>query len=162
VCIDAASIAQGDNFLSIIVPEIEASAAFKNIGAIVITNDGTEGEGTVSRNFTSMAIVISLLAKGGASNSTLSFDHSSDLLTRYDLFDVTPPGDAGSPGVNDLSDLFVPGAITAAVPEPSTWAMMLLGFTGLGFMAYRRNAKSAIYFGRPSFGLKATLGGFLL
>ena len=29
-------------------------------------------------------------------------------------------------------------AIAAAVPEPSTWAMMLLGFCGLGFMAYRR------------------------
>ena len=26
----------------------------------------------------------------------------------------------------------------AAVPEPSTWAMMILGFTGVGFMAYRR------------------------
>jgi len=31
----------------------------------------------------------------------------------------------------------------SAVPEPSTWAMMLLGFCGLGFMAYRRNAKPA-------------------
>jgi hypothetical protein len=28
--------------------------------------------------------------------------------------------------------------LTAAVPEPSTWAMMILGFCGLGFMAYRR------------------------
>ncbi len=26
----------------------------------------------------------------------------------------------------------------AAVPEPSTWAMMLLGFAGVGFTAYRR------------------------
>jgi len=26
----------------------------------------------------------------------------------------------------------------AAVPEPSTWAMMLLGFAGISFMAYRR------------------------
>lgn len=26
----------------------------------------------------------------------------------------------------------------AAVPEPSTWAMMILGFCGLGFMWYRR------------------------
>jgi hypothetical protein len=25
-----------------------------------------------------------------------------------------------------------------AVPEPSTWAMMILGFCGLGFMAYRK------------------------
>jgi len=31
-----------------------------------------------------------------------------------------------------------------AVPEPSTWAMMLLGFVGLGFMAYRRKVKPAL------------------
>nr|WP_283807286.1 PEPxxWA-CTERM sorting domain-containing protein [Bradyrhizobium lablabi] len=24
------------------------------------------------------------------------------------------------------------------MPEPSTWAMMILGFAGVGFMAYRR------------------------
>jgi hypothetical protein len=24
------------------------------------------------------------------------------------------------------------------VPEPSTWAMMILGFAAVGFMAYRR------------------------
>jgi PEP-CTERM motif len=29
-------------------------------------------------------------------------------------------------------------AVTSAVPEPSTWAMMILGFCGVGFMAYRR------------------------
>jgi PEP-CTERM motif len=33
---------------------------------------------------------------------------------------------------------------TAGVPEPSTWAMMLLGFAGLGFMAYRRKSKPAL------------------
>ena len=31
---------------------------------------------------------------------------------------------------------------TAAVPEPSTWIMMLLGFAGLGFGMYRRNASA--------------------
>ena len=31
-----------------------------------------------------------------------------------------------------------------AVPEPSTWAMMLLGFAGIGFMAYRRKSKPAL------------------
>jgi hypothetical protein len=30
----------------------------------------------------------------------------------------------------------------SAVPEPSTWAMMILGFAGVGFMAYRRRNKS--------------------
>ncbi len=29
----------------------------------------------------------------------------------------------------------------AAVPEPSTWAMLLLGFAGVGFMAHRQKAK---------------------
>jgi PEP-CTERM motif len=32
---------------------------------------------------------------------------------------------------------------TPAVPEPSTWALMLLGFAGLGFAGYRRALKSA-------------------
>jgi hypothetical protein len=34
-------------------------------------------------------------------------------------------------------------AVAGAVPEPSTWAMMILGFVGLGFMGYRRR-KSAM------------------
>jgi PEP-CTERM motif-containing protein len=28
--------------------------------------------------------------------------------------------------------------LTDGVPEPSTWAMMILGFAGIGFVAYRR------------------------
>jgi hypothetical protein len=35
-------------------------------------------------------------------------------------------------------------ATIAAVPEPSTWAMMILGFAGIGFMAYRRKSKPAL------------------
>jgi hypothetical protein len=34
--------------------------------------------------------------------------------------------------------------IFTAVPEPSTWAMMLLGFAGIGFMAYRRKSKPSL------------------
>ncbi|WP_424617290.1 PEP-CTERM sorting domain-containing protein [Bradyrhizobium sp.] len=30
-------------------------------------------------------------------------------------------------------------AVGSAVPEPSTWAMLLIGFAGLGFMASRMN-----------------------
>jgi hypothetical protein len=31
------------------------------------------------------------------------------------------------------------------VPEPSTWAMMLLGFAGLGFAGYRRSRRAAAF-----------------
>jgi len=34
--------------------------------------------------------------------------------------------------------------ISPAVPEPSTWVMMILGFAGIGFMAYRSKAKPAL------------------
>jgi PEP-CTERM motif-containing protein len=37
--------------------------------------------------------------------------------------------------------LFAP---RVASPEPSTWAMMILGFAGVGFMAYHRKAKPAL------------------
>jgi hypothetical protein len=33
--------------------------------------------------------------------------------------------------------------VVAAVPEPSTWAMMILGFGALGFFAYRRRNLAA-------------------
>jgi len=52
-------------------------------------------------------------------------------------------------GVGTLND-FVTATITggdsantAAVPEASTWAMMVLGFAGVGFMAYRRKSRPA-------------------
>lgn len=34
------------------------------------------------------------------------------------------------------------GFAVAAVPEPSTWAMIILGFAGVGLMAHRRSRKN--------------------
>jgi hypothetical protein len=45
------------------------------------------------------------------------------------------------PGYLGLDDISVN---VSAVPEPSTWAMMILGFAGLGFTAYRRKSKPAL------------------
>ncbi len=44
-----------------------------------------------------------------------------------------------APGVTDVQL-----GVASAVPEPSTWAMVILGFTGVGFMAYRQRSKSAM------------------
>jgi len=53
----------------------------------------------------------------------------------YSLFESAPG--RGYP-IQESGNLTV-----SAVPEPSTWAMLLLGFAGLGFAGYRR-AKSGI------------------
>lgn len=38
------------------------------------------------------------------------------------------------------------GFVVTSVPETSTWAMMLLGFAGVGFMAYRRKSQPRFRF----------------
>lgn len=41
-------------------------------------------------------------------------------------------------------DVGVTGATVSAVPEASTWAMMIVGFLGVGFMAYRRKPSARL------------------
>ena len=47
-------------------------------------------------------------------------------------------------GSFDISDGEFSYTLTiSAVPEPSTWGLMLLGFAGLGLAGYRRSVKAA-------------------
>ncbi|HEY2750697.1 MAG TPA: alkaline phosphatase family protein [Phenylobacterium sp.] len=147
---DAASIAQGDNFLSQLVPQIEASQAFQNNGVIVIWNDETEGDGQSTNGFTSTEIVISPLAKGNAYTNTISYTHSSDLRTWQEVFGVS--GGPGEPFIGDaanatdLRDLFQANVIPNGVPEPATWAMMIVGFGGIGALLRRRSGAAVPQF----------------
>jgi hypothetical protein len=70
-----------------------------------------------------------------------------DPLTTPLAFDDLVFGDSKECGSNSCASLRSPIsglAIGSAVPEPSTWAMMILGFVGVGFMAYRRKTKPAL------------------
>jgi hypothetical protein len=66
------------------------------------------------------------------------------------LTSLTPTDSMGhftfSGVIGDVSffDAPLPAPPVGGVPEPSTWAMMLLGFAGIGFMAYRRKSKPAL------------------
>jgi PEP-CTERM motif len=67
-----------------------------------------------------------------------------------------PSGSASTTinGVNDKGDIVgfytnpttdtVDGFVGTPVPEPSTWAMMLAGFAGLGFLGYRKARKGTL------------------
>jgi hypothetical protein len=150
---DLAQVAQGDNFLSIVVPLIMASQAYQNNGMIVIWTDETEGTNQNDFNHTLTEVVISPLAKGNAFASNLNYTHSSDLNTLQKIFQLTgftPTGflnDAANPsnssggatGVGfgtgtavDLSDLFQPGVIPAGIPTTQ--------ITASGYLVNRRTS----------------------
>jgi hypothetical protein len=74
---------------------------------------GCAGMCTSSESFSAVVDPILIIAPAFASNYTLEF----------------------SPGVQN--------GIPGGVPEPSTWAMMLLGFAGLGFAVRRSRRKAA-------------------
>jgi len=59
---------------------------------------------------------------------------ASNTLT-FNFFDRAD-GNSSNIGLDTVS-------VATAVPEPSTWAMMILGFMWVGFMAYRRKNTSA-------------------
>ena len=130
---DSAQVAQGDNFLSLLVPQIMASQAYQNNGLILIWFDETEGGDT--SNFTLPFIAISPLAKGNAYQSTLNFTHSSDLRTLQEILQVG--GLSGYLGaaanVTDESDLFQAGVIPSTVPEPSGCVLGIIGIVLLIF-----------------------------
>jgi PEP-CTERM motif len=54
---------------------------------------------------------------------------------------IGPTGSTGFVFLGPGEDNFI---LTTAVPEPSTWAMMILGFLGVGFMAYRRRNRAML------------------
>ncbi len=115
---DQAAIAQGDNFLATLVPQIMASAAYQDHGIIILWWDEAEGGDTAS--YAIPEIVLSPMAKGNAYASGVELNHSSDLKTMEEIFglgfltNAIPAGETKASGsgynnvatVNDLSDLF--------------------------------------------------------
>ena len=118
---DAANIAQGDNFLKLVIPVIMASKAYQDHGAIIIWWDESERDGVANDNphdltHTIGEIVISPDARPNVGGVPFASDvfltHSSDLRTMQEIFHVTKPfflGDAIH--ANDLSSLFEDGVI---------------------------------------------------
>jgi hypothetical protein len=124
---DLAELAQGDNFLSIIIPRIMASRAFRDSGVIIIWTDETEGTNQNDFNHTLTEIVISPLSKGNGCEIMDDLTHSSDLATLQEIYGVaasTPTGylnDAANSskgtGTRDLSDFFRPGVVPSSIPR---------------------------------------------
>jgi PEP-CTERM motif-containing protein len=86
----------------------------------------------------------------GASTEQLQLDlfrpdlGDIDLTTFFVPSDFVSDGDyRNTSGRGASLDVTGSGPITSAVPEPSTWAMMILGFAGIGFMTHGRRPNQA-------------------
>jgi hypothetical protein len=90
---------------------------------------------------------ISSNANGGAGVAfgvgTLANDPAGALTAIFDVNFMQTDANAASQALTRNLVGFIDVQI-GAVPEPSTWAMMILGFAGIGFMAYRRKSKPAL------------------
>ena len=61
-------------------------------------------------------------------NNTLANNAGTEVFTVGATFN-------NAQGGNDVIQVV---QLTTAIPEPSTWAMMIIGFLGVGFLGYRR------------------------
>jgi hypothetical protein len=69
---------------------------------------------------------------GGYTLETLTFTNASGQLSFTDL------------GPADQQGALIDNVTVSSVPEPSTWAMMILGFAGVGAMTYRRRKSTML------------------
>jgi hypothetical protein len=91
----------------------------------------TDTPGNLIDSFTNTAAsIVDSFSHDGSGAVTDSGPFS---MTEEAVFTLTPFGQLINRGETEVK---------SAIPEPSTWAMMLLGFAGLGFAGYRASRKS--------------------
>jgi hypothetical protein len=116
---------------------IDVDATSSNTGTITGYDLFTNGREFNFSGLTSQSAAGSAYVLDGNNSSGVAFQLL--LQDTSTLFSGLPTTiDSSESGIG--GEGFLGGTLTvaAAVPEPSTWAMMILGFCGLGFMAYRR------------------------
>lgn len=101
-------------------------------------------DGTNSVSFLNDGVTVFSLAGGDVPHVNLNSNAlNSANRNRYVNFDFTGKlffdqvVFGSSSGTFEVDNL----ALAGAAPEPSTWALMLIGFAGLGMMTYRRAKK---------------------
>lgn len=109
----------------------QSGPADVEIGAFLFTGDPTVFEGMGPTD------IEGLISLGIISKSDVLFDLWNASIPTS--FTYLPYNFAIS---SSQVDSVVLAAFAQSVPEPSTWAIMLLGFAGLGFVGYRRTCKS--------------------
>jgi PEP-CTERM motif len=81
-------------------------------------------------------------------NQNNGFDNFNPYINHTGTFTLVCSGCSITDTISNVSLSFGTEGfvVTPGVPEPSTWAMVILGFVGVGFMAYRRKSQGHFRF----------------
>ncbi len=124
----------------------DTTTAFFHIAA-TWTSSGGLTSGSITSDDGSKLIIggttlVNMSAEQQANNPAAGFSTNASFAgAPLDLYYVEGNG---APAVLDFE--ISGGNLTAPVPEASTWAMMIVGFFGVGVMAYRRKSKPTLRF----------------
>ena len=101
---------------------------------------GAYGAGGVTGYFVYQANLGSIaLPKSGSNSGLLQLGQ----MIPIDSYIVAFQNQSGSWDATANSGAILETTTAGVIPEPATWAMMLLGFAGLGFAGYRASRNSA-------------------
>lgn len=126
------------------------STGFESFASVLPSSTDAiyEEQGSGSR-FETFALDLSSLTTWPSNDAIALLLNANQLTTNLDIGSTFPSTfdyfTANADGTNlvalsaNLTTISV-----SSVPEPSSWAMLLLGFAGTGFMAYRRKSKPTL------------------
>jgi len=117
------------NELSFTATDGGFSRLLLNLG--VPNNSNESVSFTFNDQFGPVTLPQSTFTLGNGNNFFLATASNGEVITSGTLTTTGGP-------ITSLSQVRVD--LAAAVPEPSSWAMMMLGFVGIGLMAYRRRS----------------------
>jgi hypothetical protein len=109
------------------------------------------GSGFTAQSAAQAAVFVLGATPGYLLSATISHDNAVSGNLNWSLFSGTFVATSETTTLNfntlfgqNNGGIMLDAVAVQAVPEPGTWAMMLLGFAGIGFLAWRRAKKAAV------------------
>lgn len=105
------------------------------------------GSGFDAQSAAQAAVLV--LGAGSLLSTTIAHDNAVGGNLNWSLYSGTFVANSETTTLNfntlfgqNNGGILLDAVAVTAVPEPATWGMMILGFAGIGFLAYRRSRKA--------------------
>ena len=115
-----------------------------NIAAANFVDTGEGLQNTFENNlYISLGVSVPASLTSLAPGGTATFDFGAGLVDKYDYIAFSFDS-YSSPALSSSDSLGSTGFADNVVPEPSTWALLMLGFVGLAYTRHRVGSRLLI------------------